>query len=308
MVTAMNRTRGLVLGLTGHPWVSRTVTRYGMRLGARRFVAGERLDEAMTAIAGLNRVGIRGTLDYLGESVQDAPQAEAACETYCSLVEEIARRGLDTNVSLKASQLGLDLDPKLALELVGRVVETAGRHGNFVRIDMEDSHHTQATLDLFRALRERHENVGIVIQAYLRRSAGDMRDLAAMGASVRLCKGAYLEPPEVAFPDKKDVDASFEELMRAYMASGNHLAVATHDDRMIAAAKRFADELRVPRDRFEFQMLYGIRPRAQRELAADGYRMRVYVPYGTEWYPYFSRRLAERPANILFVLANLFRR
>lgn len=302
------RTRALVLGLAQQPWLSRTITRHGMRLGARRFVAGETLDEAMEVVAGLNQAGIEATLDYLGEMVQDARQARAAADAYVRLVDEIARRGVASHVSLKASQLGLDLDPELAVELVGQVVERAQRHGNFVRIDMEDSSRTQGTLDLFRTLRQRYENVGIVIQAALRRSQGDMEDLARLGANVRLCKGAYLEPPEVAFPRKEDVDANYEKLLRGYLASGNYLAVATHDDRMIAAAKRAAQDLGIAPDRFEFQMLYGIRPQAQRRLAAEGYRMRVYVPYGTEWYPYFTRRLAERPANAFFLLANLFRR
>lgn len=302
------RTRALVLGLAQQPWLSRTITRHGMRLGARRFVAGETLDQALAVVAGLNEACIEATLDYLGESVQDAGQARAAADVYLQMVDEIAGRGLASHVSLKASQLGLDLDPNLALELVGRVVERAQQRGTFVRIDMEDSSRTQATLDLFRALRRRYENVGIVIQAALRRSEKDLEELARLGANVRLCKGAYLEPPEVAFPRKEDVDANYEKLLRGYMASGNYLAVATHDDRMIAAAKRAARELGLSRDRFEFQMLYGIRPQAQRRLAAEGYRVRVYVPYGTEWYPYFTRRLAERPANVLFLLANLFRR
>jgi len=307
-VAVAPRTRAVVLGLAQQRWVSRFIPRHGLLLGARRFVAGERLEDGLAVVARLNREGIEATLDYLGESVQEEAQARAAAQVYLQVVEAIAERNLRSHISLKPSQLGLDLDRELALELVGAIVARAEARGTFVRLDMEDSSRTQRTLDLFAALRQRWENVGIVIQAALRRSEADLEALARMGANVRLCKGAYLEPPEVAFPRKEDVDANYTKLLRGYLASGNYLAVATHDDRMIEAAKRAAAELGIGRDRFEFQMLYGIRPQAQRRLVAEGYRVRVYVPFGTEWYPYFTRRLAERPANLLFLLANLVRR
>jgi len=296
---------------------SRTLQQAMVSLGparsmARRFVAGERLEEAITAVEGLNGQGLLATLDHLGENVTSETEARDAAHELLDLLAAIDASGLRAGVSVKLTQLGLDLNPALAAESVEQIVARAAEAGRFVRIDMESHEYVQPTLDLFEGLWGRYRNVGVVIQSYLYRSAGDVARLVELGASVRLVKGAYDEPPEVAYPDKADTDASYVRLMEQLFseeaqASGVYPAIATHDTVLIDWAKDHAQQHGIPPERFEFQMLYGIRTGLQRQLAAEGYRVRAYVPYGEQWYPYLMRRLAERPANLLFLLRNLFR-
>jgi proline dehydrogenase len=271
----------------------------------RRFVAGETLDEAAAAIKVLNDVGIKATFDHLGEAIKNEAEARAEVEAYKRILDRIEKDGLDSNVSLKLTQLGLDISKELCVANLTEIVEHAAKSGNFVRIDMEDSGHLDATLDAFRAVRSTHDNVGIVIQSYLYRSEQDIRDLLAIGSRIRLCKGAYAEPPEVAFPEKSKVDANYIALMKILLKSGIYHGIATHDPKMINATIRYARDEKLEQKSFEFQMLYGIARNRQVELVKQGFNMRVYVPYGRAWYPYFMRRLAERPANVLFVMRAL---
>jgi proline dehydrogenase len=272
-----------------------------------RFIAGENIDDAITAISELNRAGMSATFDHLGESTTSRAEAESDVREYLRVLDRIENTGVNSNVSVKLTQLGLDINKDYCLQNARRIVEAAKRHGNFVRIDMEDSSKTDATLDIFKRLFGEHGNVGIVLQAYLYRTEKDIDDALAMGARIRLCKGAYKEPEEVAFPEKSEVDANYVRLMKKLLKSGVYHGIATHDEKMIAATREFAVREGISKDAFEFQMLYGVRRDLQLKLAADGYRMRVYVPYGEYWYPYFMRRLAERPANVWFVLKNLFK-
>lgn len=279
------------------------------RAMTRRFVAGEKLDEAITAMAELNTKGIKGSLDLLGENVHSEAEARAAGAEYQTILDRIAERGLDTNVSLKLTQMGLDLGDDLCFEVTAGVLETAKKYNNFVRLDMEGSAYTQKTLDMFKRLHATYGNtVGIVLQAYLRRTADDIEDMIKLGARVRFCKGAYLEPPDVAFEEKSEVDANYVRCMERLLESGFYPGLATHDQDIIAHAKRFVAEKGIAKDRFEFQMLYGIRRDLQEALVQEGFNMRCYVPFGTQWYPYFMRRLAERPANIWFILHNAMKR
>jgi proline dehydrogenase len=272
---------------------------------ARRFVAGEVLDDAVNAARGVNARGISASLDLLGENVSDEMSARRSMEGYLSIFDRIAQERLDANVSLKLTQLGLDLGDSLCLELVERIAAHAAARGNFLRIDMEGSAYTQRTLEIVKRVRAKHSNVGTVVQAYLYRSEQDVQKLLQVGCRIRLCKGAYDELAEVAFPRKPDVDANYSKLMRMLLSSGIYHGIATHDPAMIQATKDFAREKNIGRDQFEFQMLYGIQTYLQEQLVREGYRVRVYIPYGTEWFPYFMRRLAERPANLMFFLRNL---
>lgn len=272
-----------------------------------RFVAGEELSEAGEAIRQLNGKRISATFDHLGESISSEAETRAEVTEYRRVLEHIDSNGLDSNVSVKLTQLGLDIDPALCYENTRAIVETAAGYGNFVRIDMEDSPKTDATLDIFNRLRDEFDNVGIVIQSYLYRSEKDVEKLLARGARIRLCKGAYDEPASVAFPQKADTDANYVKLMKMLLTSGIYHGIATHDEKMIAATRQFAAERGIGPDRYEFQMLYGVRRDLQEQLVSQGYRMRVYVPYGQFWYPYFMRRLAERPANVWFVLKNMMK-
>jgi len=275
---------------------------------ARRFVAGEELDEAIPVIRSLNEQGMLATFDHLGENVNSAEDAGATADAYIALLDAIHDNGLRSNVSLKLTALGLDIGEGCALENMRRILERAQSQNNFVRIDMESSDYTDVTLAIFRKLWEDFQNVGLVLQAYLYRTPHDVDEMIRLKARVRLCKGAYNEPPSVAFPEKKDTDMQYARLMCKLIDLGNYPGIATHDVRLINLAKRFAAKKSIPRERFEFQMLYGVRGQLQRDLAAEGYNMRVYVPYGGAWYPYFMRRLAERPANLIFLMSNLFRR
>ena len=320
--------RSLLLYLSDAAWARSLITRFPFaRRTAMRFVAGERVEDAIAAIGALQARGIHATLDHLGESVTNEAEALRAAEDYVHALDKIAASGVGANISIKLTQLGLDLGQEFCLGNVRCLAEKAKLTGNFVRIDMEGTPHLERTLTVFRALRQDFENVGLVVQAYLYRTEADVLALTVGShpARLRLCKGAYNELPDLAFPRKTDVDANFVKLTRLLFeraralpptqaaASGNGRvpplpAIATHDEKMIAAAVASAAELGLPRDRFEFQMLYGIRRERQEQLAAEDYAVRVYVPYGTQWYPYFVRRLAERPANLWFFVSNLFRR
>ncbi len=272
---------------------------------ARRFVAGETLDDAFEAARTVNKAGRSASLDLLGENVSDETGARNAANGYVAMFDRIASEKLDANVSLKLTQLGLDLSESLCEELVGKIVEHATSQGNFVRIDMEGSAYTQRTVDMAKRVRAKCSGVGTVMQAYLFRSEQDVRDLLSVGCQLRLCKGAYKEPAEIAFPAKADVDANYVRLMKLILPSGIYHGIATHDPAMIQATKDFVREKNIGRDQFEFQMLYGIRTDLQQQLVREGYRLRIYIPFGTEWFPYFMRRLAERPANLTFFLRNL---
>jgi len=274
-----------------------------------RFVAGEDIETTVRAIREINAHGCTASFDHLNESVTTEAEAEAEVREYVRVLRAIDDSGIRSNVSIKLTQFGLGFDPELAYRNARTVVEEAARRGNFVRVDMEDSAVTQVTLDIFRRLRAEFDlnTVGIVVQSYLRRTEQDVRDLLTVPARVRLCKGAYNEPPEVAFPDKRDVDDNYVRCMRLLLPSGVYHGIATHDERMIEATKSFAREQGVDKSAFEFQMLYGVRRDLQVGLAREGYNVRVYVPYGKTWYPYFMRRLAERPANVWFVLKNMLK-
>ncbi len=283
-------------------------------LGGRmssRFIAGRSVEEVLAAATSVNSHGMSTTLDSLGENVHSPQQAKQAADVYHRLLDAIEQRRLDANVSVKLTQMGMDLDPELAFATVAALVKHAVTANTFVRIDMEGSEYTPATIDLvcrLHAMEGNRGRVGVVIQAYLYRSGADIERLLAQGIRIRLCKGAYQEPPNVAFPDKADVDKNFVRLMQVLLQSGAYHGIATHDEKMIEATCRFAQERGIKPDQFEFQMLYGVRRDLQSSLVAQGYRMRVYIPFGTEWYPYFMRRLAERPANLLFMARNFFRK
>jgi proline dehydrogenase len=305
--------RDVFLALSTNTLVRNFVVAFPLsRRVSRRFVAGETLDEAIQVVKKLNAQNMQVTFDLLGESVSNESEAREAKDDYLRALDAIAANHVSSHVSVKLTQMGLDLSPDLCLDNLRQIIAKAQALGTFVRIDMEDSARTQPTLNIFKTLREEFDNVGIVIQAYLYRSEADMQALLALGARVRLCKGAYKEPADVAFPAKADVDANYRKLAALFLgangnANGAHLALATHDEKMIAWAKEYVAAHHVDPARYEFQMLYGIRSDMQRELTADGYTMRVYVPYGTHWYPYFMRRLAERPANVIFLVSNLFK-
>jgi proline dehydrogenase len=286
-------------------------SRYGMRHPrsfARRFVAGERLDEAIAAARQLEQAGLTITLDHLGEKVTSREAATSATREYIDIVQATAQAGISRNLSLKLTQLGLDIDRATAIDNLRRVLDAAERNGFFVRIDMEGSAYSAATFDIFETVWGLgSRNVGTVIQAYLRRSPQDVDRMNALGARVRLVKGAYREPKDVALPQKHQVDAAFVELMQALLKAGHYPAIATHDPAMIDATRRCAAGLGLKSEAFEFQMLYGVRRDLQLALVKDGYAFRVYVPFGTDWFPYFMRRLGERPANVAFVFRNVAR-
>lgn len=273
---------------------------------AKRFVAGETIDEALVAVRELNADGIKVTLDNLGEDCETPAQANAATQEYLTMLARIGAAGADCNVSLKLTAFGLNLDRSLARDNLARVAELAQSLGNFVRIDMEGSAYTQRTLDLFYELFPRFPNMGIVLQAYLRRSEKDVEEAVRKGVRVRLCKGAYREPPELAFAKKDEVNANYDKLARMLLKAPLP-AFATHDDARIEAAVKAAEAAGISRDKYEIQMLYGLRAKTWRELVKAGHTMRVYMPYGTHWFPYFSRRVRERKENLMFVVKNLFR-
>jgi proline dehydrogenase len=275
---------------------------------ASRFVAGETIEEGVASARELMSRGITASLDLLGESVSKPAEAAAAKDQYLVMLDRMAAAGnIEVNVSVKLTQMGLDIDEDLCRRNMREILERAAAHRGFVRLDMEGSGYTQRTLDFFRQhlLPDFSAHCGVVIQSALRRSERDINDLIAMRARVRLCKGAYLEPPDIAFPEKADVDRNYVKLMERLLTEGNYPGLATHDEKIIAHARAFVGEHRIAEDRFEFQMLYGVRRDLQQQLRAAGHRMRVYIPFGTQWYPYLMRRLAERPANIAFMMGNI---
>jgi proline dehydrogenase len=276
---------------------------------ASRFVAGESVADAVGAASELKSRNITASLDMLGESVTSATEAEQARDTYLAMLRAMQGAAVQVNVSVKLTQMGLDIDPDLCERNVRAILGLAQELDGFVRLDMEGSPYTQRTLDFFeqRLFADYGPHVGVVIQAALRRSTDDIATLIRLGARIRICKGAYLEKPEIAFPDKKDVDAHYVRLMEQLLTAGNYPGIATHDEAIIAHATQFVARQGLARDRFEFQMLYGVRRDLQERLAREGYRMRVYIPFGTQWYPYLMRRLAERPANIVFILGNVLK-
>jgi proline dehydrogenase len=276
---------------------------------ASRFVAGETLDTALAAVARLNTRKITASLDLLGESVHNEAEARAAGEAYVTMLDRIHEKKADANVSVKLTAMGLDVSEDLCVAIMHKILQRARDYGTFVRIDMESSEYTQRTLDLFeqRLYPAYRENVGIVLQSYLYRTFADAQHAILTKARVRLCKGAYKEPETVAYPEKKDVDENYVRCMHELMLNGNYPGIATHDEAIIREAKRFAKERDIRSDRYEFQMLYGVRRDLQDRLVREGYRMRVYVPFGTQWYPYLMRRLAERPANVAFLTGNVFK-
>jgi proline dehydrogenase len=303
-------TRSALIYLSRQEGLKEFAARFSLfRKLTTRFIAGETIDEAIAAIRETNARGCSASFDHLNESVNNAEETEAEVREYLDVLAQIDATGINSNVSIKLTQFGLVIDPELAYRNARRVVEDAAHRANFVRVDMEGSNVTQATIDVFKRLRSEFglNDVGIVVQSYLYRTVDDVRDLLKIPARIRLCKGAYNEPPEVAYPEKQKVDENYVRVMQMLLSSGVYHGIATHDPKMIDATIDFAQREGIGKDTFEFQMLYGIRRDLQEQLARDGYGMRVYVPYGKHWYPYFMRRLAERPANIWFVMKNLWK-
>jgi len=297
-----------VYALADKPGLTAWVSRHGMRWGfAQRFIAGEAIDDVWPAIQELRDENMSVTLDYLGESVNDVDATRIVTDTYCAILDELKQRDNAASVSLKPTQVGLSIDTELARDNIGKIVAHAQELGNFIRVDMEDSSATAATLDVFKSLRSEYDNVGVVVQTYLHRTEADVRELNAIGAQLRLCKGAYKEPAAVACQAKSEVDGNYIKLAELLLQEGNYPAFATHDDRIVDHITNYVERHGIARDRFEFQMLYGVRRDYQREIAAAGYNIKIYVPFGAEWCPYFMRRIAERPANALFVMRALLR-
>lgn len=301
--------RTLVLKIAEQPafknWIKRSRLTQGL---IRRFIAGEDLETALRITRQLNQEDFLVALDYLGEDTRREEDANYAAEQYITLLEQIHKNGVNSCISIKLTQLGLDVGDAIARRNLEKVLIAAREFNNFVWVDMESSKHTQAILDLFCELYPRYPHSGTVLQSYLYRTPQDLERLIALGARIRLVKGAYAEPKEVAYPDKRSVDRQFKIQMERLLEKGNEPAIATHDTRLISHAKRYAAELGLSKTQFEFQLLYGISRELQKRLVAEGYRTLIYVPYGEQWYPYFSRRLAERPANLYFILRSLFRK
>jgi proline dehydrogenase len=307
--TANGALRSVILRAADDRHVRGLMSRYGMRLGAARFVAGETLDQCVAVLRRLADQGLHANTTLLGESVRDGAEAEAVAEEYATILERLHEERLPCNVALKLTHLGLELDEELAYANVERVVQVAERLGNFVRIDMEQSSVLDATLRIYRRLREAgHEQVGTVLQSYLLRTEADLESLLPLRPNLRFVKGAYLEPPEIAYRDKADVDAAYRRRVETALTGGAYAAIATHDETLIEHCLAFAEREGIGRDRFELQMLYGVRPGLQLDLLRRGYKVLVATPFGPEWYPYLMRRLAERPANLGFFARNLLRR
>ncbi|MFC7322204.1 proline dehydrogenase [Halobacillus campisalis] len=294
--------RNFFLFLSKNKFFTKLARRYGLRFGAARFVAGETIPSAVETIQKLNEQGLSVTIDHLGEFIDSEEEAKKAADECIEAVKAIAGHKLDSQLSLKLTSMGLDISYDLALDNMRRILQVAEQKNVFITIDMEDHERCQTTLDLFKELRKDYENIGTVIQSYLYRAVEDIEDLDQYSPNLRLVKGAYKESPKVAFPDKKDVDENYKKIIKMHLLNGNYTAVATHDDAMIEYTMNIVKENDIPLEQFEFQMLYGIRVERQEELVKEGYKMRVYVPYGDDWYGYFMRRLAERPANVAFVL------
>jgi proline dehydrogenase len=300
--------RDFFLFLSKNQTLTKIAKKYGLRFGASRFVAGETIDLAVRKIKDLNERGLAVTIDYLGEFVDNEREANEMADKSIEAIKVIGREKLNAQLSLKMTSLGLDISDELVLGNMHRILERAKENGVFVTIDMEDYSRCQKTIEIFKQLKLEYNHVGTVIQAYLYRTEKDIADLNKHHPNLRLVKGAYKESPEVAFPEKKEVDENFKKIIKQHLLNGNYTAVATHDDAMIEYTKQLVKEHGISNDQFEFQMLYGIRPERQDQLVKEGYKMRVYVPYGTDWYGYFMRRLAERPANVVFVLKSIFKK
>lgn len=281
--------------------------KYGLRFGAGRFVAGESIKSAIEVVKRLNSEGKVVTLDHLGEFVYTEEEALESSAMCIQTLDAINEAGVNSNLSLKMTSLGLDISKELCMKNMRKILDRAKLYNNFVRIDMEDYAHCQLSIDIYKELRKEYDNVGLVIQAYLFRTEQDINDLNQLNANLRLVKGAYKESPSVAFPEKKDVDENYQKIIKQHLLNGNYTAVATHDETMIEYTKSVVSEHQIPKNQFEFQMLYGICEEIQARLVKEGFKVRVYVPYGVDWFGYFMRRLAERPANVWFVLKNLLK-
>ncbi|MGP7817429.1 proline dehydrogenase family protein [Niallia sp. 01092] len=300
--------RNMFLSLGKNTSANKLAKKYGLRLGAGRFVAGESIKTAVDAVKNLNAGGKVVTLDHLGEFVYTEEEALESTAMCIQTLDAIAEANVQSNLSLKMTSLGLDISKELCMRNMRKILDRAKLHQNFVRIDMEDYEHCQISVDIFNELRKEYDNVGLVIQAYLYRTEQDMADLNRLNANLRLVKGAYKESSSVAFPEKKDVDENFKRIIKQHLLNGNYTAVATHDEVMIDYTKSIVDKYSIPKDQFEFQLLFGICEDVQARLVKEGYKVRVYVPYGVDWFGYFMRRLAERPANVWFILKNLFKK
>lgn len=299
--------RTAILAAAEKPFVRQVVTRYGMRLGARRFLAGETAAQFLPIARDANARGFAVAATLLGESVNDRARTVAVTDEYCHLLQAFAEEGLDANVAFKLTHVGLDIDRDLAFENASRIAAVASESGRTVRMDMEQSRYVDPTLEIYRRLRRRHENVGFVLQSYLYRSEQDLRASLPMAPNVRIVKGAYWEPPAVAYPHKRDVDRNYLELAELALSNPGYTAIATHDPNIVARVQAIAASQELPKTgRFEFQMLYGIATPLARSLLTAGYRVRLSIPYGDFWFPYLMRRLAERPANLIFFLRHLF--
>lgn len=294
--------RNFFLFLAKNRQLTKFAKKYGMQLGADRFVAGETIESALATIQRLNDQGFSVTIDHLGEFVDNAYEAKEMADHCIEAIQAFGENQLDTQLSLKATSMGLDIDRELCIRNLQRILQVAEAHGIFITLDAEDEAHATPMLDIFKELKSEYDNIGTVIQAYLYRTVDDLQELDAYHPNLRIVKGAYKEPPEVAFPDKKNVDQNFKNLIQIHLLRGHYTAIGTHDDEIIRFTKELVKKHHIPHDQFEFQMLYGIRPERQKEMIEEGYKMRIYVPYGEDWYGYHMRRLAERPANLGFVL------
>jgi proline dehydrogenase len=300
--------KAILLYLSRQKGIQDFMINFGVtRRVVERFVSGEELEDGLNAAKKVNSEGAIATLDHLGEEVSEPAEAIGATKVYLNALDQIKQNGVDTNVSVKPTQVGLKIDKELCEQNFAKIIERAKKYDNFVRMDMEGSDCTEDTLEVFKSLRKKYDEVGIVIQSYLYRSERDVDQVLKLGGRIRLCKGAYKEPREIALPKKRQVDENFLKLMQKMLLSGIYHGIATHDEKLIEKTKGFAQKNNVPKDRFEFQLLYGIRTQLQHELVKEGYNVRIYIPFGRQWYPYFMRRLAERPANLFFLLKNFFR-
>lgn len=301
--------RRIILGISENKFVKNFVGKYGLRLGAKRFICAEDLKDSINEVKRLNAEGFLVTLDHVGEGITTREEAIEAYNEAIAILDLIAENELDSNISIKLTQLGLIIDPELCYENVRKLTARAQMYDNFVRIDIEDAAVVQITIDLFKKIQAEFTNrhIGLALQAYLYRTEADIDDLGRLGTNLRLIKGAYKESRDIAFPNKKDVDSNFLNIIKTHLLNGNYTAVATHDQRVVDEVKKFVKENDIPNSLFEFQMLYGISLDLQKLLLEEGYTVRVYTPYGKDWFPYFSRRVAERPSNAFFVLKGLFR-
>ncbi len=298
--------RNFFLFLSKNRFFTKLAKKYGLRFGAGRFVAGETIPDAVTSIRKLNEKGMSVTIDHLGEFIDSESEAEAAADDCIAAIQAIAENQLDSQLSLKLTSMGLDISEPLVIANMQRILQEGKKNNVFITIDMEDYDRCAKTLEIFKQLRKEYDNVGTVLQAYLYRTVEDIEGLDEYDPNLRLVKGAYKESPKVAFPEKKDTDENFKKIIKIHLLNGHYTAIATHDDAIINYTKELVREYNIPTDQFEFQMLYGIRVERQEELVREGYEMRIYVPYGNDWYGYFMRRLAERPANVMFVLKGVF--